>query len=33
MTEFLVKHFVKDYEQIDQVSVRTSYGVMSFYLQ
>ena len=29
MTEFLVKHFVKDYEQIDQVSVRTSYGVMT----
>lgn len=29
MTNFLVKHFVKDYEQIDQVSVRTSYGVMT----
>ena len=29
MTHFLVKHFVKDYEQIDQVSVRTSYGVMT----
>jgi len=29
VTNFLVKHFVKDYEQIDQVSVRTSYGVMT----
>lgn len=29
MTEFLVKRFVKNYEQIDQVSVRTSYGVMT----
>ena len=29
MTNLLVKHFVKDYEQIDQVSVRTSYGVMT----
>lgn len=29
MTGFLVKHFVKNYEQIDQVSVRTSYGVMT----
>ncbi len=29
MTEFLVKHFVKNHEQIDQVSVRTSYGVMT----
>lgn len=29
MTEFLVRHFVKNYEQTDQVSVRTSYGVMA----
>ena len=29
MTGFLVKHFVKNHEQIDQVSVRTSYGVMT----
>ena len=29
MTDFLVKRFVKDYEQIDQVAVRTSYGVMA----
>lgn len=29
MTDFLVKRFVKNYEQIDQVSVRTSYGVMA----
>lgn len=29
MTDFLVKRFVKNYEQTDQVSVRTSYGVMA----
>ena len=29
MTEFLVKHFVKDYEDVDKVSVRTAYGVLS----
>lgn len=29
MTEFLVKRFVKNYEQTDQVAVRTSYGVMA----
>ncbi len=29
MTEFLVKHFVKDYEEIEKVSVRTAYGVLS----
>ena len=29
MTDFLVKHFVKNYEQTDQVSVRTAYGVMA----
>ena len=29
VTEFLVKRFVKNYEQIDQVSVRTSYGVLA----
>lgn len=29
MTDFLVKHFVKDYEQIEQLSVRTSYGVLA----
>jgi len=29
VTNFLVKRFVKNYEQIDQVSVRTSYGVMA----
>jgi len=29
MTEFLVKKFVKNYEETDQVSVRTSYGVMA----
>ncbi len=27
MTEFLVKHFVKDHEKIEKVSVRTAYGV------
>lgn len=29
MTEFLVKHFVKDYEDVEKVSVRTAYGVLS----
>ncbi len=29
MTEFLVKHFIKDYEDIEKVSVRTAYGVLS----
>lgn len=26
MTEFLVRHFVKDYENTSKVSVRTAYG-------
>ena len=29
MTEFLVKHFVKDYEEIEKVSVRTAYGTLA----
>ena len=29
MTEFLVRHFVKDYEDVEKVSVRTAYGVLS----
>ncbi|MGF0031605.1 cation diffusion facilitator family transporter [Bariatricus sp. SGI.154] len=29
MTEFLVRHFVKDYEEIEKVSVRTAYGVLA----
>lgn len=29
MTEFLVKHFVKEYEQVEKVSVRTSYGILA----
>lgn len=29
MTEFLVKHFVKEYENIEKMSVRTSYGVLA----
>lgn len=29
MTEFLVKRFVKDYKEIDKMSVRTSYGVLA----
>lgn len=29
MTEFLVRHFVKDYEEIERVSVRTAYGVLA----
>lgn len=29
MTEFLVRHFVKDYEQVERVSVRTAYGMLA----
>ena len=29
MTDFLVKHFVKDYTEIERVSVRTAYGVLA----
>ena len=29
MTDFLVKRFVKDYNEIDKMSVRTSYGVLA----
>lgn len=29
MTEFLVRHFVKDYENTSKVSVRTTYGVLA----
>lgn len=29
MSEFLVKHFVKEYEKVEKVSVRTSYGVLA----
>lgn len=29
MTEFLVRHFVKDYEDVEKVSVRTAYGVLA----
>ena len=29
MTKFLVKLFVKDYENVDKMSVRTGYGVLS----
>ena len=29
MTDFLLKHFVKDYENVGKVSVRTAYGVLS----
>ena len=29
MTQFLLKHFVKDYEQVEKVKVRTAYGVLS----
>lgn len=29
MTEFLVKHFVKDYKDLEKVSVRTAYGVLA----
>ncbi len=29
MTEFLVRHFVEDYENVEKMSVRTAYGVLS----
>lgn len=29
MTEFLVKHFIKRYEHVEEMSVRTAYGVLS----
>ena len=29
MTGLLVKHFVKDYEKTERVSVRTAYGVLA----
>ena len=29
MTEFLVRHFVKDYNETEKVSVRTAYGVLA----
>ncbi|CUX24562.1 cation diffusion facilitator family transporter [Clostridium sp. C105KSO13] len=29
MTEFLVKHFVKDYECVEKMSVRTAYGILA----
>lgn len=29
MTEFLIKHFIKDYREVEKVSVRTAYGVLA----
>lgn len=29
MTEFLVRHFVKDYKDIENISVRTAYGMLA----
>ena len=29
MTEFLVRHFIKDHESVEKVSVRTAYGVLA----
>ncbi len=29
MTEFLVRHFIKDYKEVEKVSVRTAYGVLA----
>ena len=29
MTEFLVRHFIKDYRDVEKVSVRTAYGVLA----
>ncbi len=32
MTEFLVRHFIKDYEEVEKVSVRTAYGVLASFV-
>ena len=32
MTEFLVRHFVKDYEQVENASVRTAYGTLTSFV-
>lgn len=32
MTEFLVRHFVKDYEKVADVEVRTAYGVLASFV-
>lgn len=32
MTDFLVKHFVKDYEQVERASVRTAYGTLTSFV-
>ena len=29
MTNFLVRHFIKQYEEVEKVSVRTAYGIMA----
>ena len=29
MTEFLIKHFIKDYKEVEKVFVRTAYGVLA----
>lgn len=29
MTEFLVRHFIKDYKDVEKISVRTAYGVLA----
>ena len=29
MTDFLVKHFVKNYDQVDEIQVRTQYGTLA----
>ena len=32
MTEFLVRHFIKDHEDVEKVSVRTAYGVLASFV-
>ncbi|HIX64447.1 MAG TPA: cation diffusion facilitator family transporter [Candidatus Mediterraneibacter colneyensis] len=29
MTEFLIRHFIKDYQDVEKISVRTAYGVFA----
>ncbi len=32
MTEFLVRHFIKDYQDVEKISVRTAYGVLASFV-
>lgn len=32
MTEFLIRHFIKDYKDVEKISVRTAYGVLASFV-